>query len=88
MQARANQTGFARLGVTVSRRVALRANRRNRIKRQIRESFRHHQAALAGLDLIVIARAAANQATASRLRESLEQHWIIIKAQCNPRSSS
>jgi ribonuclease P protein component len=88
VQGLANGLDHARLGVTVSRKVALRANRRNRIKRHIRESFRMHQPALRGLDIVVVARSPANQAEAGTLRESLEKHWIVIKAQCKPRSSS
>ena len=35
---------------------------RNRFKRLTRESFRHHQEQLKGLDIIVLARGAAKQA--------------------------
>ena len=37
---------------------------RNRFKRLVRESFRHHQEQLKGLDIIVLARGAAKQAIA------------------------
>ena len=51
--------GRARLGVTVSRKVG-NAVVRNRVKRRIREWFRHDgQALVAGRDVVVIARSAA-----------------------------
>jgi ribonuclease P protein component len=51
--------GVARLGITASRKVG-NAVARNRVKRRIREWFRRcGQARLAGLDVVVIARAAA-----------------------------
>ncbi len=51
-------SGPARLGITVTRKLG-NAVRRNRIKRLVREWYRHKQAhpdALAGCDLVVIAR--------------------------------
>lgn len=51
-------SGPVRLGITVTRKVG-NAVRRNRIKRLVREWYRHMQAhpdALAGCDLVVIAK--------------------------------
>ncbi len=45
----------ARLGITVTRKVG-GAVRRNRIKRLVREWFRHRQAELESCDLVVIAK--------------------------------
>jgi ribonuclease P protein component len=73
---------MARLGLTVSRKVSLRAVQRNRIKRQIRESFRHHRAQLEGCDIVVIARPSTVTANTAILRESLRQHWEKIQRQC------
>lgn len=47
--------GAARLGITVTRRVG-GAVRRNRIKRLVREWFRHRRRGLRGRDLVVIAK--------------------------------
>ena len=53
------ESGRARLGVTVSRKVG-NAVVRNRVKRRIREWFRRDGSALAqGRDVVVIARASA-----------------------------
>lgn len=44
---------------------------RNRLKRLIRESFRHRQNDLAGLDVVVMARPTAAAVESETLRESL-----------------
>jgi ribonuclease P protein component len=45
--------GPPRLGILISRKHAPRAVDRNRIKRSIREAFRHEQAQLGSIDLLV-----------------------------------
>jgi ribonuclease P protein component len=64
-----------RLGIAVSRRVSGKAVMRNLIKRRIRESFRHHQQQLRGLDIVVVAQARAATATRPDLEQSLKGHW-------------
>lgn len=76
--ARSSDTTLARLGLAVSRRVDKRAVRRNRIKRLIRESFRHNKQRLAGLDLVVIARPAAAAADNPTLFAALARHWARL----------
>ena len=76
------QTDKARLGITVSRRVSTKAVRRNRLKRRVRESFRYHKQPLAGLDLVVIARQAANKSGRLQLDQSLLDHWIQVGEKC------
>ncbi|MBI5783791.1 MAG: ribonuclease P protein component [Gammaproteobacteria bacterium] len=71
-----------RLGLTVSKKVSLRAVDRNRIKRQVRESFRAHQADMTGLDVVVMATPQARNAGAPALRQSLHKHWERIAQQC------
>ena len=53
---------WPRLGVTVSARVG-NSVQRNRIKRLVREVFRHRRADLAPYDLVVIAKAGAGDLT-------------------------
>lgn len=65
----------ARLGMAVSRRVSKRAVDRNRIRRQIRESFRLRRESLEARDYVVVARSAARQADRRVLRDKLEQLW-------------
>lgn len=73
--ARANTCDAPRLGLVISTRCARRAVDRNRLKRLIRESFRHHTTDLASLDIVVIGKAAAIQQTNPQLRVKLEEHW-------------
>lgn len=61
----------ARLGITVSRKVG-NAVVRNRVKRRIREWFRADRSALgAGVDLVVIGRAAAAELPSGEFRGEL-----------------
>lgn len=64
-----------RLGMAVSRRVSTRAVVRNRIRRQIRESFRLRRPQLPARDFIVLARPEAAGLDRQALRLSLEQLW-------------
>lgn len=50
---RPNGKGRARLGMAVSLKTARTAVVRNRVRRQLRESFRVNQHRLAGLDVVV-----------------------------------
>jgi ribonuclease P protein component len=67
--------GDPRLGLAISKKHCRKATARNRIKRVIRESFRHNQEMLAGLDIVVINQPAASLAANSAMQESLERHW-------------
>ena len=73
-----NNLEHARLGIAVSRKVSTKAVIRNRIKRQIRESFRTNKNILKGLDCVVIARQSAATVEKSVLRSSLDNHWQKI----------
>ncbi len=64
-----------RLGMAVSRRAASNAVHRNRIRRQIRESFRHARAGLPDADYVVVALSAAAQADNRQLRLQLDEAW-------------
>jgi len=61
--------------MAVSRRVSKKAVDRNRIRRQIRESFRLWRDRLETRDYVVVARSAARDADRRVLREKLEQLW-------------
>ncbi len=73
-------SGQARLGLAVSRKVSKRAVARNRIKRIVRESFRLQRVALPALDVLVIARPSASEATNPILHADLEDAWQKLKA--------
>jgi ribonuclease P protein component len=71
----ATPTRPARLGVTVSKRVAPRAVQRNRIKRAVRESFRHQHLRLPPGDYLVQAQREAAAASPAALRDALAKLW-------------
>ncbi|MFT3755529.1 MAG: ribonuclease P protein component [Pseudoxanthomonas sp.] len=63
----------ARLGLAVSRKVDKRAVVRNRIKRSLREVFRHLRPQLVGGDYVIVARSAAAVAANAQLAEAFVQ---------------
>ena len=72
--------GFCRLGMAVSRKVSPDAVVRNRIKRQIRESFRRIQHDLPRGDCIVVARHSAGTLDKAALRVDLALLWQRLAA--------
>jgi len=82
-----NELPHARLGLIVAKRQLPRAVARNRFRRLARESFRRHQEQLSGLDVIVIARAAAATLTNTALLAQLDSNWPTAQRPCEPSSS-
>lgn len=85
VMARVNGLQGHRLGMAVSKKACSTAVGRNRIKRVIRESFRHRiigQQPGDSLDFVVIPSAAAATQENSVLDQSLTAHWkqLIRKA--------
>lgn len=81
--ARPNPLGHARLGLAISKKTVRNAADRNRIKRLIRESFRLRRHGLGNLDIVVLARSAANNADRAALRCSIDRHWEILIRKCD-----
>ncbi|MBF7144384.1 MULTISPECIES: ribonuclease P protein component [Pseudomonas] len=54
--AKDNQLDHPRLGLVIGKKSVKLSVQRNRIKRVIRDSFRHHQVALEGWDIVIVAR--------------------------------
>lgn len=79
---RPNGRPAARLGLSIAARIVGNAVRRNRLKRLIRESFRHHQHELPAVDIVVNARGAARNADNASIVRSLERHWQSVSKQC------
>lgn len=75
--------GAARIGITVSRRISTRAVTRNRIKRQIRESFRLHQNMLQGFDIVVVAQPLAAATDNAVLARALRALWQRLVPGCS-----
>ena len=72
---RANTLGHPRLGLVVSKKNARRALDRNRIKRLVRESFRHVSAELSAVDVLVLPRRQTRDASNKEIFSSLDQQW-------------
>jgi len=65
--------GTSRLGVALPRRLVPSAVERNRVKRVLREAFRHHPVKLAGLDCVVTFRRAPLPSERAGLRREAER---------------
>lgn len=72
---RKNEEHETRLGLAIAKKHCRLATTRNRLKRIVRESFRHHKETLAGLDIVVLNRPEATQADNELLFKCLEKHW-------------
>ena len=81
--ARHNDLSYARLGITVAKKKIKRAHERNRVKRLIRESFRHNKAELGNIDIVVIAKQGLDQLSNEQIFVQLEELWKKIIRRCN-----
>ena len=75
---RKNEEEHARLGLAIAKKSAKRAVDRNRIKRIIRESFRHTQHQLPNIDVVIMCRPSAVALTKAEIRQQLDQQWSYI----------
>lgn len=66
----------------MSRRVSGRAVDRNRIKRAIREAFRHNQEWLEANDIVVVARPHAASTSGRNLEDALTGLWKQLVSKC------
>lgn len=77
--ARGDGSNGPRLGLAISRQVDKRAVVRNRIKRTVRESFRHRFVDThPSVDFVVLARRDTATISNRQLRSSLNRHWLRI----------
>ena len=77
----------ARIGLIIARRHVRRAVDRNRLKRLIRESFRHRREILAGLDIVILARPGAGQVDNEQVFNHLDRLWQKLVKQAAVDSS-
>ena len=71
---RNNRSG-ARLGLVIAKKNVALAVQRNRIKRQLRNTFRHNRELLDKLDLVVLARKDADKLDNKELKETIDSLW-------------
>ena len=80
--AKANAMSQARLGLVVPKKAVKLAVDRNRIKRLVRESFRHQQQKLQGLDIIFLAKGGLQKLANPEFTQQLNGQWRnLIKRQ-------
>lgn len=80
--ARPNDVDGPRLGLAIARKHARLAVARNRVKRVVRESFRHHQVDLGSLDIVVLGRQGLAKRGNNELSASLARHWKRLQEKC------
>ena len=80
----ANQLGHPRLGMAISKKSVKRAVKRNLIKRQLRESFRLHQAIIGDFDVVVLAKPGCDRLPRAELRQQIDSCWQKIANECVP----
>jgi len=76
---RANSLGHPRLGLAIAKKSVRLAVNRNRIKRLIRESFRHEISDLPSIDIIAMCRTSAVELPSPEIRTQLETQWRYIR---------
>ncbi|WP_312266176.1 ribonuclease P protein component [Neisseria sp.] len=77
LYSRSNPLGHPRLGLVVGKKTAKRANKRNYMKRVIREWFRCHKADMPAQDFIVRVKRRFERADAPEIRRQLAQ--LLLK---------
>jgi ribonuclease P protein component len=85
--ARTNQFSHARLGLVVAKKHIRHAVNRNRIKRVVRDTFRHAQGELNALDVVFLVRKGMDTLSSSEQTALLEQSWqrLLRKLQTDQR---
>lgn len=68
-----NNLSRPRLGLVIGKRHVKLAAQRNRVKRLLRESFRHNQHLLAGLDMVILARSGLGNLDNAAIHRRVEQ---------------
>ncbi len=70
-----NNRSSARLGLVIAKKNVALAVQRNRIKRQLRDTFRHNKELLDKLDLVVLARKDADKLDNKELIDTIDSLW-------------
>ena len=70
-----NTRSGARLGLVIAKKNVALAVQRNRLKRQLRNTFRHNGEQLHKLDLVVLARKGADKLNNKELIDTINSLW-------------
>jgi len=84
---RLNALPHPRLGLAIAKKAVADAHDRNRIKRLIREDFRHNRARLPAVDLVFFAHSGLADLSNDAIRALLADIWTLVIERC-ARSSS
>lgn len=85
--ARDNALDHPRLGMVIGKKSVKLSVERNRIKRQIRESFRHNLELLAGWDIVIVAKRGLGDLENEELKQQFGKLWKRL-ARSRPRPES
>ena len=85
--ARDNALDHPRLGMVIGKKSVKLSVERNRLKRQIRESFRHNLELLAGWDIVIVAKRGLGDLENEELRQQFGKLWKRL-ARSRPRPES
>ena len=77
--ARNHKMDQPRLGIIVAKKNVKLAVERNRIKRQLRETFRRQRNLLPNLDIVLLAKKGANSGNNSLIAKELNYLWQKLK---------
>jgi ribonuclease P protein component len=69
-----------RLGLVIAKKNVSLAVQRNRIKRQLRDAFRHNTMLLNKLDLVVLARKGADKLNNKQLKSTIGSLWQDLES--------
>ena len=83
-----NEQDQARIGFVLAKKQIKRAVDRNRIKRLIRESFRHHQNDIDALDFVILGRSGLAELDNQQIREMIDALWFRLKRPSHDRRTN
>ncbi|MGJ8688692.1 MAG: ribonuclease P protein component [Gammaproteobacteria bacterium] len=81
-------TPFPRLGLVIAKKNIPKAVQRNRVKRILRESFRHNQSLLPTLDIVILARSGLGTLNNEQIRRKIERHWVDLIQKARKKSDT
>lgn len=77
-----NDLGYPRMGLSVPKRNIKSAHLRNLFKRVARESFRHTQTKLGGMDIVIVAYRGVGDYKSTELHQHLDDLWAKLISKC------
>ena len=77
-----NQLNHPRIGIILSKKQVRLACDRNRLRRIIRESFRHHCPDLPNSDFVLVGLHRMQQLTSKEIVQCIEKQWQYFQQSC------